>query len=324
MKYVVTGGAGFIGSAFVARLNAEGEEDILIVDDPGVEKQKNLATLRYAAYLDKGVFLDRVKSGTLPTGIQAIIHMGACSSTTEMNVEFLTQNNFRYTQILCEYAATHSIRFIYASSAATYGAGENGFSDADEVTPRLMPLNPYGHSKQQFDVWFLQKNNLRNTVGLKFFNVFGPNEYHKGEMRSVVHKAYQQIKSTGLVKLFKSHRPEFRDGEQKRDFIYVKDCSDVIWWLLKNPEVSGIYNLGSGKARSWKDLVQAIFAALGMSPKIEFIDMPAALRGQYQYFTEAKMEKLEGVGCPVRFHSLEEGVADYVRNYLETGRMFLP
>ena len=317
MKYVVTGGAGFIGSAFVARLNAEGEEDILIVDDPGIEKQKNLASLRYAQYLDKGDFLDRVKSGNLPNDIQAIIHMGACSSTTEMNVEFLTQNNFRYTQILCEYAAARSIRFIYASSAATYGAGENGFSDADEVTPRLMPLNPYGHSKQQFDVWFLEKNNLRNTVGLKFFNVFGPNEYHKGEMRSVVHKAYQQIKSTGLVKLFKSHRSEFKDGEQKRDFIYVKDCSDVICWLLKNPEVSGIYNLGSGKARSWKDLVQAIFAAMGMTPKIEFIDMPASLRGQYQYFTEAKMRKLARAGIVYHPTSLNVSVTEYAR-WLET------
>ena len=317
--HIVTGGAGFIGSAYVARLNAAGIDDVVIVDEKGdAKKDLNLKNLKFLDYWDKSELSKRLGSG-----IKSIVHMGACSSTTEKNWEYLRQNNFEYSKSLCEFAVKHGIRFVYASSAATYGAGENGYADDDTLTPKLMPLNLYGKSKLMFDQWVIDSGLTNKVTGLKFFNVFGPNEYHKGEMRSLVHKAYEQIKSTGQVRLFKSYRAEFKDGEQKRDFIYVKDCTEVMFWLLEHPKVNGIFNLGTGRARSWLDLTQAIFAALGINPKIEFIEMPEDLKNQYQYFTEAKMQKLEDAGCPVKFRTLEENVRNYVTAYLEQADPYL-
>ncbi len=315
---VVTGGAGFIGSAVVGKLNLEGVDDIVIVDNLETSaKWKNLVKRRFVDYLDRDDFLDLVLDDKVPFDVEAIVHMGACSSTTEKDADYLMENNYRYTAQLAQWAVEKNIHFIYASSAATYGDGSKGFSDDDGVSAELRPINMYGYSKQLFDLWVLRNGLEKKIVGIKFFNVFGPNEYHKGDMRSVIHKSFGQIRETGKVKLFKSHRPDFRDGEQKRDFVYVKDCAEVIWWLLENREVTGIFNLGTGHARTWKDLTRAVFAAMGVEPKIEYIEMPESIRQQYQYFTEAKMDKLLSIGCPVQFSLLEDAVSDYVINYLE-------
>jgi len=321
---VVTGGAGFIGSALVWRLNREGMEDICIVDRLGTqEKWKNLVKLRYREYYHKDTFLSLVQRDALPFAVQAVVHLGACSNTMERDADYLWENNVRYSQYLARWAVEKGIRFIYASSAATYGDGSRGFSDDDAVTETLRPINMYGYSKQVFDLWVLRNGLSQAVTGLKFFNVFGPNEYHKGEMRSVVHKALGQILSEGKVKLFRSYRDEYADGEQKRDFVYVKDCVEVLVWLLNHREVTGIYNLGTGKARSWNDLIHSIFSALGREPNIEYIPMPAGLERQYQYFTEARMEKLKASGCPISFSPLEESVRDYVVNYLMTQDPYL-
>jgi ADP-L-glycero-D-manno-heptose 6-epimerase len=322
---VVTGGAGFIGSAMIAKLNEKGRDDILIVDDlASTEKWKNLVGKKFADYMHKDTFLKGIDGGSFPRGdLDAIIHLGACSSTTERNVDYLMQNNYYYTKRLADYATWSEIRFIYASSAATYGDGERGFSDDDTVTPLLRPLNPYGYSKQVFDLWAMRNGLMELITGVKFFNVFGPNEYHKGDMRSLVVKAYTQIMETGKVKLFKSHRDGYKDGEQVRDFIYVKDCTETLWWLLEHKEAAGIYNLGTGHARSWNDLANAIFAALGKTPSIEYIDMPESIRNAYQYHTEATMTKLRGKGFTLPFSTLEESVADYVTNYLHPSDRYL-
>ncbi|MBN2254443.1 MAG: ADP-glyceromanno-heptose 6-epimerase [Deltaproteobacteria bacterium] len=321
---VVTGGAGFIGSAIVWKLNAEGIDDVVIVDNLGTsDKWRNLVPRRYAEYLHKDRFLDMIRGDTVPFDVTAVIHMGACSSTTERDADFLMENNYRYSRAVAQWAVTKDIRCIYASSAATYGDGSLGFSDDDDVSAILRPINMYGYSKQLFDLWVHRSGLSDRLVGLKFFNVFGPNEYHKGDMRSVVHKSFEQIRDTGKVRLFKSHRPDFNDGEQKRDFVYVKDCVDVVWWLLKNEGVNGIFNLGTGRARTWKDLVGAVFTAMGREQVIEFIDMPESIRDQYQYFTEARMDTLPSRGCPMAFRSLEDAVADYVGQYLMTSNPFL-
>jgi len=315
---VVTGGAGFIGSAFVWKLNSEGIDDIVVVDELDTsDKWKNLVKRRYADYLHKDDFLKMVLSEKLPFSIRALIHMGACSATTEQDAGYLMENNYRYTCRLAEWAMKHKVRFIYASSAATYGDGAAGFSDADDVTRTLQPINKYGYSKQLFDLWVLKRKAERTIAGIKFFNVFGPQEYHKGDMTSVIYKAVHQIREQGSVRLFKSYKPEFGDGGQMRDFVYVKDCVEVLWWLLKQRRVNGIFNLGTGRARTWNDLAQAVFSAMGVEPKIEYIEMPPAIRDQYQYFTEAKMEKIERAGCPVNFRSLEDAVRDYVTGYLQ-------
>ena len=315
--FVVTGGAGFIGSAVVERLNREGITDILVVDNLGVsEKWRNLVRKRITSYLHKDQFLDLLSQDLVESPIEAIIHLGACTSTTEQDAEYLLQNNFSYSQLLCEWALEKDIRFIYASSAATYGDGKRGFSDDNETSLGLEPLNGYGLSKQLFDQWAIGNKLDDQICGLKFFNVFGPNEYHKGDMASVVYKAFNQIVDRGSVQLFRSYDPKYKDGEQLRDFIYVRDCVDVIWWLLNNPAVNGIYNLGTGKARSWNDLVGAAFGALSKPTAITYIDMPEILRAKYQYFTEAKMDKLWAAGYTTPFTSLEDGVADYVVNYL--------
>jgi ADP-L-glycero-D-manno-heptose 6-epimerase len=276
---IVTGGAGFIGSNLVAALNRRGMDKILIVDHLGnSSKWRNLNGLRFEDYLDKRDFLLRVRERKIATP-RAIFHLGACSSTTETNADYLMENNFRYTRTLCKWALEKNARFIYASSAATYGDGSLGYSDVDTVTPLLRPLNMYGYSKQLFDVWALRTGVLNIIVGLKFFNVYGPAEDHKGDMRSVVHKAFQQVLTTGEIALFKSYCPEFANGEQTRDFIYVADAVAVALFFFDHPEVAGLFNCGTGQARSWLDLAKAVFTALRREPNIRFIDMPESIRG---------------------------------------------
>jgi len=314
---VVTGGAGFIGSAFVWKLNQQGIENIVIVDNLGTsEKWKNLVNLRFLEYIHKDDFLQMIYADQVPFTARAIIHLGACSSTTERDADYLWRNNYLYTCRLADWAIRNGIRFIYASSAATYGDGAQGFSDDDALTPTLKPINMYGYSKQVFDLWTLRRGAEKQIAGIKFFNVFGPNEYHKGDMTSVIFKAFHQIRANGQVRLFKSHRPEYADGGQLRDFVYIKDCIEVMWWLLENRDANGIFNVGTGKSRSWNDLINAVFAAMQLPTRIDYFDMPEGLRNQYQYFTEAKMDKLQAAGCPVAFRALEDSVRDYVTGHL--------
>jgi len=315
---IVTGGAGFIGSAFIWRLNKEGIDDIIVVDRLGAsDKWKNLVNLRFADYIHKDKFYQLIESDTVPFEVGAIIHMGACSSTTERDADYLWNNNFLYSKKIAQWAMWHNVRLIYASSAATYGDGAKGFSDDHSRIGGLKPINMYGYSKHFFDLWILGNGGRNKIAGIKFFNVFGANEYHKGDMTSVVFKAFHQIKKTGKVRLFKSYRPEYSDGGQARDFVYVKDCIEVMWWLLRHPETGGIFNLGTGKARTWNDLIGAVFSSLNMAANIEYVDMPEELRNQYQYFTQADMGKLSAAGCPVVFSRLEDAVRDYVVNYLQ-------
>ncbi len=310
---VVTGAAGFIGRNVVAELNARGHDNLLLVDHLGTgEKWKHLIGLRYEDLLSPSAYLEQVMAGTAPK-TDAIIHLGACSATTERDADYLLENNYRYTRRLCEYALANGTRFIYASSAATYGDGSRGYSDDDAVTPTLEPLNMYGYSKHMFDLWALKHGLFDRIVGLKYFNVFGPYEGQKGDMRSVVHKSFEQIRDTGKVRLFKSYKPEYADGEQKRDFVYVKDAVDVTLYFLQHRDRSGLFNCGTGEARTWKDLVTAVFRAMGREPNIEFIEMPEALRGKYQYFTQADVSKLRAAGYDKPFTRLEEAVADYVQ-----------
>ncbi len=315
-QIVVTGGAGFIGANLVKSLNERGIDDIVIVDRLGEEeKWRNLRSLRYEDFIDIAEFLQMVlKSELWP--IEAIFHMGACSATTEKDADYLLHNNYAYTRELCIWALENNVRFVYASSAATYGDGSFGYSDADENTLRLSPLNMYGYSKHMFDLWALKNDLLDSIAGIKFFNVYGPYEDHKGDMRSVVNKAFAQIMEQGKVQLFKSHIPEYKDGEQVRDFVFVKDAVDVALYFYDNPEVSGIYNCGTGKARTWVDLVTAVFKAMGREPDIEFIDMPVEIRDKYQYHTEADTAKLRASGYSAEFTSLEDGVYSYVNDYL--------
>ncbi|MFN2267353.1 MAG: ADP-glyceromanno-heptose 6-epimerase [Desulfonatronovibrio sp.] len=314
--HIVTGGAGFIGSGFVYQLNLMGIDDILIVDNLGcTDKWKNLVNLKYSDYVHKNEFLSRLENGQFKN-IESITHMGACSSTTEQDADYLMTNNLQYSKALARYCVSRNARFINASSAATYGDGSLGFPDDHDQLQQLKPLNMYGYSKQLFDLWLQRKGLLGSTVGIKFFNVYGPNEYHKGNMQSVVRKAYFQIRETGKVKLFKSYHPDYGHGEQKRDFVYLKDCLKVMEWFLEKREINGIFNLGKGEARSWNDLTKSVFSAMSLKPQIEYIEMPQELRGKYQYYTRAPMDKLKKAGCPVKFHSLEDGVQDYVQNYL--------
>jgi ADP-L-glycero-D-manno-heptose 6-epimerase len=312
----VTGGAGFIGSAVIHALNQRGMDDILAVDHLGTSsKWKNLRGLRFTDYREKDDFLAQAHSSALPE-IDAIIHMGACSSTTETDATYLVRNNFQFTKDLALYSADKGIRFIYASSAATYGNGLKGFSDDEARLEELMPLNMYGYSKQLFDLWAKRMGLLSTIAGLKFFNVYGPNEYHKADMRSFVHKGFEQIKASGRLRLFKSYNPEYKDGCQKRDFIYVKDAVRAVLYFLDNRDISGIFNVGAGNARTWLDLANAIFAALEMESAIDFIDMPEILRDKYQYFTRADISKLIKAGFNTEPALIEEGVREYIREYL--------
>jgi ADP-L-glycero-D-manno-heptose 6-epimerase len=313
---IVTGGAGFIGSAIVWQLNQLGREDIIIVDELGLEeKWKNLVGLKFQDFIHKDDFIEKLNNG-VKYKISAIIHMGANSSTTEKDADHLIKNNFQYTQKLAKYSFKNDIRFIYASSAATYGDGSLGFNDAEEKLNSLRPLNMYGYSKSLFDIWAKSQGLLNKIVGLKYFNVYGPNEYHKGDMRSVVHKAFEQIRDTGKVKLFKSENPDYKDGEQKRDFVYVKDAVGMTLFFLDNLDKNGIFNVGSGNARTWKDLVTAIFNAMGKPVNIDYIDLPKSLSQKYQYFTEANLSKVKKAGYAKSLSTLEDGVTDYVKNYL--------
>lgn len=314
---VITGSAGFIGSALVWGFNNRGFYDILIVDSLGRdEKWKNLRNLHFSDFMDKDEFLIRLEKGELDQKIDDIIHLGACSNTLEMDADFLLRNNYEYSKRIAVWCLKRGKRLVYASSAATYGDGSKGFSDNHSLLPLLKPLNMYAYSKHLFDLWAYRNGFLRKMVGLKYFNVFGPNEYHKGEMRSVVHKAFQQVQEEGKIKLFKSYKPEFADGWQMRDFIYVKDAVEITIFLYEKKDASGIYNVGTGKARSFYDLAMSIFKALGKEPNIEFIDMPLQIRDKYQYLTQADITKLRRAGFLREMTPLEEAVEDYIRNYL--------
>jgi ADP-L-glycero-D-manno-heptose 6-epimerase len=316
---IVTGGAGFIGSNIVKALNDAGEENILIVDRLGkADKWKNLLDLKFLDYEHKDDFLIKLERGMFDHGIWAVFHMGACSATTEKDADYLMENNYWFSRRLASrYMGKKGLRFIYASSAATYGDGGQGYSDDHESMHKLRPLNMYGYSKQIFDLWALNTGFLENAVGLKYFNVFGPNEYHKEDMRSVAIRSYFQAKKKGRVKLFKSYRPEYGDGEQCRDFIYVKDAVKITLHFLEKPEINGIFNAGTGSPRNFKDLAGAVFSALGTAPQIKYIDMPEGLEKRYQYYTCAQSEKLRKAGFEDDFLSLETAVNDYVTNYLE-------
>ncbi|MGB5849542.1 MAG: ADP-glyceromanno-heptose 6-epimerase [Ignavibacteriaceae bacterium] len=313
---VVTGGAGFIGSAIAWELNRRGEKEIVIVDELGKdEKWKNLVGLQFEEFVNKQKFIESIDNRAF-NNVDAIIHMGANSSTTEKDADHLLNNNYLYTKTLAEFSLKNNIRFIYASSAATYGDGSLGFNDDESKCDTLRPLNMYGYSKSMFDVWAVNQDVFNKIVGLKYFNVFGPNEYHKGDMRSVVHKAFEQVRDTGKVKLFKSGNPKYKDGEQMRDFIYVKDAVNMTLHFLDNKNINGLFNIGSGHARTWNDLVTALFKAMEKPVNIEYIDLPDHLADKYQYFTEANLSKLKSVGYKKEITSLENGINDYVKNYL--------
>lgn len=321
MKYIVTGGAGLIGSAVVWALNQAGETDILIVDHLGTsEKWKNLRALKYTDYMEREEFMECLLQDDLPEDVEGIIHMGACSSTTETDATYLVHNNFEYTKILAEYAVENDIRFVYASSAATYGGGECGYKDDEAEIEKLRPLNMYGYSKQMFDLWAKKHGLLDSITGVKFTNVYGPNEWHKGSMRSMVCRSFEQIRDTGCVKLFKSCHPDYKDGEQKRDFIYVKDAVDMVLFLLKNPQLTGLYNIGSGKAETWNELVSAAFAAMEKEVNIEYVDMPEHLKAKYQYYTCADMTKMREAGYTKEPMSLQDAIRDDICCYLAGDR----
>jgi len=316
MGIILTGGAGFIGSCLFRMLNDRGIEDIYVVDDIAIsDNWKHLINKRYLEYIHKEDFLKRLPE--FSGKISHVIHMGACSSTTERDFDYLYRNNVEYSKRLWEFCAQENISFIYASSAATYGDGSQGFSDCTDIS-ELRPLNGYGYSKQLFDVW-AEKQHVRpkQHVGLKFFNVYGPNEDCKGDMASVVFKAFHQIQAAGSVRLFRSHHSEYRDGGQLRDFIYVKDLCNVLSFLIDHPEINGLFNLGTGKARSFADLAKAAFDAMAIPVQIEYVEMPPELRKKYQYYTQADMRKLREAGYEQKFYSLEEGVRDYIQNYLQ-------
>jgi ADP-L-glycero-D-manno-heptose 6-epimerase len=321
---IVTGGAGFLGSAIIWKLNELGRDDILVVDELGDgEKWRNLVNRRFADYVHKDEFLRHVREGKNHFGATAVVHMGACSATTERNADFLYANNTRYTLELCRFCLNRSLRFVNASSAATYGDGSLGFADDPAGLGALKPMNMYGYSKHLFDLAARRHGWFESVASLKFFNVFGPNEYHKGDMMSVACKAFEQIKAAGKVRLFRSHRAGVADGGQMRDFVYVKDCVEVVAWLLEHPEANGVFNVGSGSARSFKDLVTAVFEAMERPVDIEYVDMPQEIRETYQYFTQAPMERLRAAGFARAFSPLEDGVRDYVRGYLAGADRYL-
>ena len=322
-RILVTGGAGFIGSALVAALNQRGISDIVITDLLGSdEKWRNLTPLKFADYLEADDFRKRIGQNQAALGdFSAVFHLGACSATTEKNASYLIDNNFNVTKELAAWSLAKNIRFIYASSAATYGDGAQGMDDQDPNLGRLRPLNMYGYSKHLFDQHAQRKGWLDQIVGVKYFNVFGPNEDHKGDMRSLVNKAYEQIRTTGRVGLFKSYHPDFKDGEQMRDFLYVKDAVEMTLHFAESATTAGgLFNLGSGNANTWLTLTRAIFSALNLPPKIDFIEMPEALKGKYQYYTKADITKLRNAGYRRAMTPIEDAIRDYVQNYLATNR----
>ncbi len=320
---IVTGGAGFIGSAVIWMLNNKGIDDILVVDNLGDSfKWKNLVNRNYRDYIHKSHFLESIEKHRFDQS-DTIIHLGACSSTTETDADYLMENNLHYTVTLATHALAKGIRFINASSAATYGDGSHGFSDDVDALGKLKPLNMYAYTKHLFDCWTVRHKALSHLASLKFFNVFGPNEYHKGDMCSLVYKGFKQIKSNGSLRLFKSYHPDYPDGGQRRDFVYVKDCVDVIGWLVENPSANGLYNLGTGRDRSWNALANALFNAMNLPANIEYIEMPEQIQNAYQNYTCADMRKLKASDCPVQYTQLEDAIADYVTHYLQQDDPYL-
>lgn len=319
---IITGAAGFIASYLVGFLNQKGFKNLILVDDfSRADKAANLVGKDYVHRIDRNQFFDWVAEQE--PSISGIFHLGARTDTTEMDYEVHRVLNVEYSKKIWALCARREIPLVYASSAATYGGGENGYSDSHDGVEKLQPLNPYGQSKANFDAWALaQKDTPPFWAGVKFFNVFGPNEYHKGRMASVIFHAFRQIQENGFVKLFRSHRPDYTDGGQLRDFIYVKDIVSICYWLMEMQPQSGLYNGGTGQARSFSDLATAVFAALGKTPDIRFIDTPEDIRDSYQYFTEADTQKLRAAGYNASFHSLEDGIADYVQQYLSKGETY--
>ncbi|MCF7785690.1 MAG: ADP-glyceromanno-heptose 6-epimerase [Prosthecobacter sp.] len=317
-RILITGGAGFIGSALVWELNRRGCENIVVCDRLSTdEKWKNLVPLKFADYIDGNDLLQAVQHSPAKLGhFDHVLHLGACSATTERDADYLMRNNYEFTKQLCQWSLANQTRFVYASSAATYGDGAHGMDDQMPDIHALRPLNMYGYSKHLFDLHARREGWLPNIVGLKYFNVYGPNEDHKADMRSLVHKACGQILATGKVQLFKSHRPDYKDGEQMRDFLYVKDAIRMTLHLAETPAAGGLFNLGSGAAHTWVELATAIFTALGKEPNIEFIDMPEHLQSKYQYYTCADITKLRGSGFSTEITPLAEAVRDYVQGYL--------
>lgn len=323
-RVLVTGGAGFIGSALVWALNRRGCDKIVVCDILGTsEKWRNLTPLRFADYVEATDLLPRLQNNSLGK-FDLILHMGACSATTEKDATYLARNNYEFTRDLANWSLANKARFVYASSAATYGDGSAGMEDDESKLDSLRPLNMYGYSKQMFDLHARRGGFLNKIVGLKFFNVFGPNEDHKADMRSLVHKSFAQVRDTGVIQLFKSYRDEYKDGEQKRDFLYVKDCVAMTLHLAATPRASGLFNIGSGQARTWIDLSNSVFAALKKKPVIKFIPMPESIREKYQYFTQANLLRLRGAGYAAPVTSLENAVHDYVRKYLVTDKRLDP
>lgn len=319
---VITGAAGFIASCLVARLNDEGFKDLVLVDDFNrPEKKINYQDKTYSKLVHRDEFISWLDEhhGL----VQFIFHLGARTDTAEFNVEVLNRLNLNYSKSVWQKCIAYGLPLVYASSAATYGDGALGYSDDHAMPPKLQPLNPYGVSKNEFDKWVLQQSETPYFwAGLKFFNVYGPNEYHKSRMASVIFHTYRQVLAEGKTRLFKSHRPDYQDGAQMRDFVYVKDVCDILYFLMQDRKHSGIYNLGSGKARTFHDLANGVFAAMGREPQIEYIDTPIDIRDKYQYFTEADMRKLQAAGYQGKAHTLEEGIADYVKNYLIPGKVW--
>ena len=317
---VVTGAAGFIGSQLVHKLNKEGFKALIAVDKFDREdKNRNLEGATISERIDRDDFLSWLDVNF--EEIEFIFHLGARTDTTEFNRELLWQLNTEYSKEVWKRCVQHQIPLVYASSAATYGMGEHGYVDSEEILSQLKPLNPYGESKNEFDIWAVaQEEKPFYWAGLKFFNVYGPGEYHKGRMASVIWHAYNQIKASGTMKLFRSHHPDFKDGEQQRDFVFVKDVCDVCFWLMHHRRNSGLYNLGTGEARPFNDLAKAVFTSLGKEENIQYIDTPIDIRDKYQYFTEADMNKLRSIGYDKPFTSLEVGVGEYVRNLIATSQ----
>ena len=323
-RVLVTGGAGFIGSALIWALNRRGCENIVVCDILATnEKWRNLTPLRFADYVEADALLPRLQNGALGK-FDLVLHMGACSATTERDASYLIRNNYEFTKDLAAWALAVNARFVYASSAATYGDGSAGMDDDDAHLDSLRPLNMYGYSKHLFDLHAKRGGFLKKMVGLKYFNVFGPNEDHKADMRSLVHKSFAQVKNEGVIRLFKSYRKDYRDGEQKRDFLYVKDAVAMTLHLAASKKAGGLFNIGSGSARTWIDLANSVFAALDKKPNIEFIEMPEAIRDKYQYFTQADISKLRATGYRDKVTSLEKAVADYVQNYLGPDKRLEP